>query len=161
MSAVRTFLASLIVVGALAGSSTALADPPVIEPAPPIDDFTLAAGDVCPFDVFFEIVSAKGIFKFFSDGRFLVTGQLKVRLTNLDSPENALALNISGPGSIDASGNEILLGSGILILFAGFDADGPALLFTHGRFEITRAPDGSIANIEAHGTSTDLCAALA
>jgi len=160
MSAVRMFLASLIVVGALAGSSTALADPPVIEPAPPIDDFTLPAGDVCSFPVFFEIVSAKGIFKFFSDGRLLITGQLKVRLTNLDSPEKALALNVSGPGSIDASGNETLLGSGILIL-GGFDADGPALLFTHGRFVLTRAPDGSIANIEAHGTSTDLCAALA
>jgi hypothetical protein len=160
MSAVRKFLASLVVVGALAGSSTALADPPVIEPAP-IGDFTTAAGEVCSFPVFFDILSANGVAKFFSDGRLMITGQLKVRLTNLDSPEKALELNVSGPGSIDASGKEILLGSGILILFAGFDADGPALLFTHGRFEITRAPDGSITNIEVHGTSTDLCAALA
>ena len=160
MSAARMFLASLIVVGARAGSSTALADPPVRQPAPPIDDFTLPAGAVCSFDVLFEIVRAKGIFKFFSDGRLLITGQLKVRLTNLDSGKE-LELNISGPGNIDASGSEVGLGSGIFILFAGFDADGPALLFTHGRFEITRAPNGSIANIEAHGTSTDLCAALA
>jgi hypothetical protein len=155
------FLASLIVVGALAGSSTALADPPVREPAPPIDPFVLDAGAVCSFDVLFEVVSAKGVFKFFSDGRILITGQLKVRLTNLNSPGNVLELNVSGPGHIDRSGREIALGSGIFILFAGFDADGPALLFTHGRFVITRAANGSIADIEAHGTSTDLCAALA
>lgn len=159
MSAARIFLASLIAVGALAGSSTALADKPVREPAPPLEDFTLAAGEACSFPVFFEFLSAKGIFKFFSDGRFLVTGQLKVRLTNLDSGK-ALELNISGPGKIDKSGTEIALGSGIVILFT-FDVGGPALLFNHGRFVITRAPDGSITNIEAHGTSTDLCAALA
>jgi hypothetical protein len=159
MSAARMFLASLIVVGALAGSSTALADPPVREPGV-IGDFTTDAGDVCSFPVSFEFVTAKGIFKFFSDGRILITGQLKVRLTNLDT-EKALELNISGPGHIDASGTEIALGSGIFILFDGIDVGGPALLFTHGRFVVTRAPDGSISNIEVHGTSTDLCAALA
>ena len=159
MSAARMFLASLIVVGALAGSSTALADPPVREPGV-IDDFTTDAGDVCSFPVSFEFVTVKGIFKFFSDGRILITGQLKVRLTNLDT-DKALELNISGPGHIDASGTEIGLGSGIFILFGGIDVGGPALLFTHGRFVVTRAPDGSISNIDVHGTSTDLCAALA
>jgi hypothetical protein len=161
MSAARTLLALLIFVGALAGSSTALADPPARAPVE-LDDFTTEAGDVCSFPVLFEILREKGTVTFFSDGRLLVTGQLQVRLTNLWDSQKSLELNISGPGWIaDRSGAEVALGTGIFILFAGFDSGGPALLLNHGRFEVTRAPNGSITNIQAYGTSADLCALLA
>lgn len=159
MPAAGKCFALLVLVGVLVGSSTALADPPAREPLV-VEDFSVPAGAVCSFEVGFEFVSNKQTVTFFGDGRIFITGQFKVRITNLDSGK-AITVNAPAPYMIDSSGSEVVVGRGIGLLFAGFDVGGPALVLASGRVVLTRAPDGSLSNVEIHGHVTDLCAVLA
>ena len=60
-------------------------------------DFTLEG--VCSFDVLQEVTTNKEFIKTFADGRQLITGAFRVRVTNLDT-DASLDLNIPGPGRV-------------------------------------------------------------
>jgi hypothetical protein len=155
----RTF--RFIVLGLVAAGlvvPTAAADKPSKEPFPSSD----VTGRFCEdFDVLLHVTDDKGTLHVFSSGVALVTGTLKIEVTNLASGKT-LALNISGPGKFSADGTT-LTGSGRWLLFgeAGELPDpGPGMLLTTGQITLGLGPTG-ITSIETHGTVQDICAALA
>jgi len=79
--------------------SVAAADQPVMFPA---DNQPFAIPSACAFPVQLSIVTDNETVKIFSDGRTLVTGALKIELTNLVS-QKSLVFNNSGPGQITVS----------------------------------------------------------
>jgi hypothetical protein len=136
---------------------TAFADKPVFEPSP----FPDATGRYCEdFDVLVHATTNKGRTLVFSSGAVMITGALKVEVTNLDTGKT-IALNISGPATISAEG-DVLTGTGPWLFFgeAGFFGPGsPAELSTNnGRIEIDLADGSFISRI---GHSVDLCPVLA
>jgi len=78
---------------ALGVCATASAARPVVVPVNNTD--TLFKG-ACSFDVLAHITSDKEFFRFFSGGQVLITGTLKVTMTNL-STGKTIAYNVSGP----------------------------------------------------------------
>jgi hypothetical protein len=121
----------------------------------PASDFTITGS--CPFDVGVHILANNEHALTFQEGATLVTGTLKVRLTNLSNPQNSIDLNIPGPGLSSVSDN------GTFTL----DARGPWLFFypgvlryTTGHVIFTVSPAGVISLTQLGGTRTDLCAAL-
>ena len=155
----RTFLRALLALCA-AGLlvPTAAAEPPTREPLP----FPEATGQFCAdFQVSVRATQNKEVATVFSNGVALVTGVLKVEVTNLESGKT-IALNISGPGKFSADGSTIN-GSGTWLLFgeAGqLPGPDPGLLLVTGRHVITAGPTG-ITSIDTRGTSEDVCDALA
>ena len=147
-------LAALVVVAAIT-VPVAAASRPVIEPLP-AEDFALPA-DICGFEVAVDILANKEKAIMFSDGRTMVTGALKVRLTNLDDPTRSIALNIPGPGTFDESGLTAT-GPWLFFFFPGDLGEGsPAMLaYTTGRVRIDDAGFHQLG-----GTRTDLCPLLA
>ena len=89
----------------------------------------------------------------------LVTGALKMTLTNLSDPIKSITLNIPGPGLFTATDD-----GGLRI-----DARGPwlffypgVLLYSIGNSVFTISAAGEVVSLEqVGGTSTDLCAVLA
>jgi hypothetical protein len=102
MRKVLSSLAALLIVAAIAVPVAATSGPPVIEPLP-AEDFTIPA-DICGFEVAVDILANNSKAIMFGDGRTMITGTLKVRLTNLDDPTRSIALNIPGPGTFDERG---------------------------------------------------------
>ena len=143
--------------GALVGLSLvpfAGAERPVREFVP-AGDFTLSGS--CSFDVAFHIVANKEYGLTFSNGATLVTGALKVQLTNLSDPSKSVSLNIPGPGLSTVSGNGTVT----------IDARGPwlffypgALVYATGHMTFTAGPGGTTLE-QLGGTSSDLCSVLA
>ena len=96
-------------------ASTVLAAKPTREFPPAPEDFVIAGGEgVCAFDVNVHVdVNREYVTDWTTvDGQLvmeLVTGALKVTLTNLDT-DASLALNIPGPAHLrlDADGNPIM-----------------------------------------------------
>jgi len=150
------------IVIALLFTSAASADRPARDFLP-AGDFTLSG--ICPFDVFVEIIENKEFISTFSDGRLLITGTFKVRVTNLDSDES-LDLNISGPGFVipnpDGSVTLDAHGTWLFWFFPGDLGPGsPGRLFVNnGHFVETFAP-GGITIDKQTGSQQDICAALA
>ena len=142
-------LVSAVILAGIALVPAAIAEKP-IRSFLPAGDFVLDGA--CAFPVSVEVLTNKEFGTEFSDGRFLITGSFKVRLTNLDS-DTSMDVNISGPGvfttppdgglMITAWGNwlfwffpgELGQSSGKLLLTSGhatelFDADGNLVSFT-------------------------------
>jgi hypothetical protein len=134
---------------------SAAAEKPVREFLP-ASDFTISGS--CPFDVGLHIVQNNAYAITFSDGATLITGALKIRVTNLSDPSKTLDLNIPGPGlytfsedgglTIDAKGPWVFFYPGVLVYTTG-----------HVIFSVSGAGVFSLA--QQGGTMTDLCAVLA
>jgi hypothetical protein len=152
----RGLVIALAAVVATLSAPTALADKPVKTPAP-FGEFT---GQFCEdFAVRIVATTDQETQKVFSDGSVMITGSLKVDVTNLEN-RKAIALNISGPGTFTADGTT-LIGTGRWLLFgeAGFfGRPGPTLELSVGRFTIDLAT-GIITS--RNGSVRELCGALA
>jgi hypothetical protein len=139
----------------LSFASVAGAEPPVREFVPAAD-FTISGS--CSFDVAVHVVANNEYGITFSNGATLVTGALKVTLTNVSDPTKSIALNIPGPGLNTVSGEGTLT----------IDARGPwlffysgALVYARGYNTFTVSPSGEVTLEQRGGTSLDLCSALA
>jgi len=155
-------------VGGLMTASPALARGPEwqVFPAPP---FTLPA-TYCGFDVGAAAVADQEFFRTFkaSDGSttFLVTGQLTVSFTNLETGKT-ITLNGSGPAKItvnpDGSVIELRKGPNFAILTPAEAARFglPTVSVTAGALTESLAPDGSVTSASLQGqVLVDICAAL-
>jgi hypothetical protein len=131
------------------------ASKPVIEPLP-AEDFGLPP-DICGFAVGVDILANKAKAIMFSDGSSMITGKLKVELTNLDDPTSSIVLNIPGPGRFNESGL-IARGPWLFFFLPGELGEGsPAILaYTTGRVRIDDSGFHQLA-----GRRTDLCPLLA
>jgi hypothetical protein len=149
------FILSTLVVFAAIMVPRAAASKPVIEQLP-AEDFTIPA-DICGFEVSVDILANKSKAIMFGDGRTMITGTLKVRLTNVEEPTSSIVLNIPGPGRFNESG---LTATGPWLFFFVPDelAEGsPAILaYTTGRVRINETGFHQLG-----GTRTDLCPLLA
>ena len=147
-------LAATVVLAGMALVPAATAEKPVRSFLPTGDPFVLEGS--CAFDVRVETLTNKEFGTAFSDGRFLITGSFKVRLTNLDPGGGSIDVNISGPGvftfagdgglTVNARGNWLFwffpgnlgMTSGRLLLTSGhttevLDAAGAPVSFTPAR----------------------------
>lgn len=122
---------------------------------------------ICPFAVDVQILANNAFLTAFSDGRQLITGTLKVRLTNLDDPSKSRDVNISGPGvQRETEEGEFVLKARGRWLFFFFPGDlGPGdpgrLVITTGLAIQRIDAEGSSSFTHKTGTTTDVCAALA
>ena len=135
----------------------AAADPPISEP---VGDLNLTGPFCKGFDVEILTTANKEVNRIFSSGVSLVTGVLKVEVTNL-STGKTLALNISGPGKVSADGST-LTGGGPWLIFgeAGvLPGPDPGMFFTHGHITLTLSPT-QITSMVVRGKVVDICAAL-
>ena len=154
----KTLLAAVAILAiSLALAAPAAADKPIIAPSP-FGEFT---GEYCDdFAVRIRDTTNRGKAILFSSGAAILTGTLRVEVTNLESGET-IALNISGPAMF-ASDGTTLFGPGPWLLFGepGFFGPGsPATLETnHGRLVINLV-DGTI--VDRVGRRVDLCPLLA
>jgi hypothetical protein len=137
---------------------TATAEKPIREPAPG-EDFTLPAS-ICGFEVGVEVLTNKEQAITFSNGLTIVTGALKVQVTNLGDTSKSLVLNISGPGFF-TSDELRATGSWLLFLLPGDLGPGApgALLYLNGSFRLGFGD--TLTFTDVRGTSLDLCQALA
>jgi hypothetical protein len=141
----------------LAAATPAAADKPVSEPAP-FGEFT---GQFCDgFAVRVRDTTNRGTLKVFSSGAAMVTGTLKVEVTNLATGKS-IAVNVSGPARF-SSEEPTLVGTGSWIFFGepGFFGPGsPATLETNsGRFVINLIDNSFLSRT---GHRVELCPLLA
>jgi hypothetical protein len=152
----RGLVIALAAVVATLSAPTALADKPVKTPAP-FGEFT---GQFCEdFAVRIGATTDQESQKVFSDGSAMITGALKVDVTNVENG-NTIALNISGPGRFTADGTT-LIGTGRWLFFGeagSFGRPGPTLELSVGRFTIDLTT-GTFSS--RNGTVRELCGALA
>lgn len=152
----KGFAIALAAVVAILLAPGALADKPVKAPAP-FGEFT---GQFCEdFAVRIVATTDQETVKTFSDGSAMITGALKVEITNLEN-RKTIGLNISGPAKFTADG-ATLIGTGRWLLFGeagSFGRPGPTLELSVGRFTL----DLATGTIESrNGTVRQLCGALA
>ena len=161
MSKKTWILVATAVLGmALAIAPFASADRPIRVQVPAAD----ASGQFCEdFPVLVHPTRNNEFATIFSSGAVLVTGALRVEVTNLDTGET-IELNIPGPGFFTPDGTT-LIGTGPWLLFgeAGFLGEGsPAgVTFISGRFVLTSDQQGNVTGFAARGHSEDICAVLA
>jgi hypothetical protein len=141
----RRLVALGALIATLAVCSTASSAAPVVIP---VNNTDTLIQNVCSFDVLAHITSDEEFLRFFTGGQILITGVLKVTMTNL-STQKTLAFNVSGPARITPDGT--FYGEGL-----GFGIDGGTLFLGKGLFRVT--PDGQLTQIG--GTRVDICAAL-
>ena len=153
MRRTTTALAALVVLVAVIAQA-ALGAKPIREPLPP--DNSPIPASVCGFQIDVETLSGKGTALYFED-RFMITGQLKLRLTNADDASKTLDLNIPGPGVFDESS---LRGTGPWLLYFEPGDVGPGspamLVFVRGNFTIDETGYHLLG-----GNQIDLCPLLA
>jgi hypothetical protein len=147
-------LVALLLVAAVLAPAAA-ADKPTKVPVPS-DDFIIPP-TICGFEVGVEILADKGKALIFDDGSMMITGSLKVRLTNLGAPTQSIALNIPGPGRFDES-SLTATGPWLFFFLPGDLGPGtPAILaYTTGRVRVDDTGFHLLA-----GRRTDLCPLLA
>jgi hypothetical protein len=140
-------------------SSIALADDakPIRQDVSAPFQFTLE--NVCSFPVEITSLANKEVLTIYSDGRRTVTGQLKVRLTNVTTGQSIDA-NISGPVTFTPTSD------GFTAVFRGRSLifpNGTDLLFiSSGRTIMTISPDMTFFTLlSVTGSTFDVCAALA
>jgi hypothetical protein len=143
----------------LAAAPFASAKAPSKDPLPAPD----VQGRFCEdFDVLVHPTRNKEFIKIFSSGAALITGALRIELTNLVTRET-VEVNVPGPGRISPDGST-LIGTGPWLLFgeAGTFGEGsPAQInFIHGRF-VAVFEAGIVTSFTANGRIEDLCAVLA
>jgi len=123
------------------------------------DPFTtvLPGSDFCGFDVQADVEQKFKLIVFSGNRGTLWTGltagKIKVVLTNLENGES-LAVNIPGPGFLDADGNT-LIGTGPWLVFVPGQ-----LLFLVGHITFEPGPFG-VQPALVRGRMLDLCDALA
>lgn len=153
-------LAATLVLGAALVAPLASADRPIREELPAAD----SSGQFCEdFPVLVHPTRNKEFITIFSSGAALITGALRVEVTNLDSGES-IELNIPGPGFFTEDGS-MLIGTGPWLLWgeAGDLGEGsPAqVTFISGRFVMTFDEEGDITGITTRGHIVDICSVLA
>jgi hypothetical protein len=120
---------------------------------------------ICPFTVKIDVLANKEYSKTFSDGRMLITGVFKIRLTNLESGK-AMDANISGQGVFrfheDGSATLHAHGRWLFFFFPGQLGPGePGQMFLNsGRVILNQGPEGDEI-VKRTGHMRDVCAALA
>lgn len=131
----------------------------------PADDLVLEGP--CEFSVGVEVLTNKEFGTEFKDGRFLITGSFKVRLTNLDPGGASMDVNISGPGTFTSTPDGGLkitaLGNWLFWFFPGdLGPQSPGrLLLTSGHTTLVSDADGNVVSFTPARNTTDACAALA
>ena len=163
MRRLLTFAATVVLAG-LVLVPAATAEKPIRTFLPTADPFVLEGP--CAFDVRLEVLTNKEFGTAFSDGRFLITGSYKVRLTNLDPGGGSIDLNISGPGDFTfAEDGSLTINARGNWLFWFFPGD---LGITSGRLLLTSGHTTEVLNAAGAPVSftpprnvTDACALLA
>lgn len=128
------------------------------------DDMVLSGP--CSFDVDYKVLDNKEYGTAFSDGRFLVTGTFKVRLTNLSDTSKSLDVNISGPGVFrfgnDGSLSITAWGNWLFYFNPGMLGPGSPgeLLLTSGLTTEVLDANGNVASWNPPKQTTDACALL-
>ena len=138
----------------MAGVPSASADGPTKIPLPQPNPQILTGS--CTFAVLDEILTNGETGIFFAT-YFIVTGPLKVRLTNMVSG-TSLTLNISGPAKVypHADGTTTVIGRG-----AGLIPSPGHLWLATGNSVIAVSADGTQILLSTDGRFVDLCGALA
>lgn len=156
-------LTGVLVVAGLLFASGATAERPE-RSFLPADDQVISGA--CSFDVAFETLANNEFGTLFGDGRFLITGKLKTRVTNLDNPAKWIDLNISGPGVVTstADGGFVVQAWGVWLFWFLAGDLGPGssgmLVLTKGPATLAGDAGGNLSFAPARNT-TDLCALLA
>lgn len=122
---------------------------------------------VCPFDVGATELQNSQVITTFSDGRTIITGGFKLRLTNLSTGEFR---DFNAPGKItlipNADGTLTTIGTGRTLFYFLPGDLGPGepgrLFYLSGRIVEVTTPDYSqFFSVEHEGTTEDLCVSLA
>lgn len=152
----------------LAASSTASADKPVRTFLPygmlPPEGITISG--ICDFPVGLKFILGKEFEKDFSDGRTIITGQVKGTLTNLDTGRS-LDINVPVAAHItphaDGSVTIKLKGNVLVWFFTGDLGPGsPAFIGLFSGQEILGIDaNGNMSFTQKGGTSEDVCPLLA
>lgn len=163
----KLLTAIVIALGALLTPMPALADAPIIEPAPG-EDFVIAEGEMCEFavSVDFLVDRVKSITFLDDEGNFeyqLLTGALVYELTNL-STGGSIVFNIPGPGRVSPNpdGSITLVANGPWVLFDPFGTH----IYNAGRVVLIGTTDPATGFLQLEilsivGHSYDICEALA
>ena len=157
-------LAATVVLAGMALVPAATAEKPIRSFLATGDPFVLEGP--CAFDVRLEVLTNKEYGTAFSDGRFLITGSYKVRLTNLDPGGGSIDVNISGPGNFTfAADGGLTINARGNWLFWFFPGD---LGITSGRLLLTSGHTTEVLDAALTPVSftppknvTDACALLA
>jgi hypothetical protein len=144
-------LAALVL--AVATSSTASASSPIRESfVPPIP----AVDMDCGYPIQIDVLTSRQVLTTFSDGRMLITGSLKIRVTNADDPQKTMLLNISGPTQISADGSTFVgVGSA-----GGPTPGGLPFVDFHGRLVAHFDENGNVTSETLTGHFLDVCELL-
>jgi hypothetical protein len=145
------FAAAMLASAMLAPTAFA-AKPTRVPFTPPIP----AVDTDCGYPIGIEVLTSNEVLTTFSDGRMVGTGALKIRVTNLDRPENTMVLNISGSTHISADGSR-LVSTGA---YGGPTPGGLPFVFFHGRIVDTFDSSGNVTET-INGHLIDVCEALA
>jgi hypothetical protein len=154
----------LLVLAGIALVPAATAEKP-IRSFLPAGDFVLDGP--CDFPVGVETLTNKEFGIEFSDGRFLITGSFKIRLTNLAPGGTSMDVNISGPGvltpTLDGGVKLTSWGNWMFWFFPGdLGPQSPGrLLLVSGHGSEVFDSDGNIVSVALPRNTTDACAALA
>jgi hypothetical protein len=154
-------LATAAVLAAGGVATGASANQPAREPQPLPPGTTFDLDGICSFHAQILILTSKAYTLTFGNGSQISTGQLFVRVTNLDSGKS-LDLNISGPGFGAVDSNVFTLsGRSLVFFFPGDRGPGsPGLLvLTSGPVVLTGTETGVTVDMTS-ASVTDLCAAL-
>ena len=168
MKALRAVFALACMIGALLSTAAAAsADPPTREPLP-ASDFQFPS-DVCGFPVDVTVLTNREFLTTLSNGNLLLTGALKVRLTNANDPSKSIVVNESGPATFTPNGDGTFTvtvrGRAGLFFFPGELGPGSpgALLLSTGL--VTEQFDANFQLIPGSAVFThpteDLCAQIA
>jgi hypothetical protein len=163
----RSWLIAVVVAFAviLAGQP-ALAKGPIKEPAP-ADPITFDAGLVCSFPVTLEPVTNRQSIKIFENGRVMINGAFRTRVTN-ETTGASIVIGNSGPATITENEDGTITlkvrGRSLFFFFPGDLGPGRpgALLYMTGLVVEVAAADFStiISFSHPHGTTQNLCETL-
>jgi hypothetical protein len=145
-------------------AAPANAAPPSREPAQLPQSFPVEG--ICSFTVQIDVLVNRAKITTFSNGIQLITGAVKMRLTNASDPAKSLVLNPSGPATLVPQSDGSILQTGRGLGLQPFPADssitGTAeFLFISGPEVLRFNPDGSFNEVKRGHVKLDVCAALA
>lgn len=158
-------LLALAGLASLALAPAAASQKPTKEPVVQPPDEVIEG--VCPFPVLVETVVNKEKQLTFPDGTMLLTGALKVRVTNQDDPSESRLLNIPGPAKITPTpGGGVIVearGPWFWIFFPGQLGPGTPgqMTLTKGRVRAVFGGVGGDSFVVLSGRRIDVCAMLA
>jgi hypothetical protein len=134
-------------------SSTAAASSPTRQPfVPPIP----AVDTDCGYPIGIDVLTSQQVLTTFSDGRMLITGSAKIRVTNLDDPSKTMLLNVSGPSQISADGSTFVgVGSA-----GGPTPGGLPFVDFHGRIVVQFDANGNVISEVLTGHLLNVCQIL-